>query len=88
MERTFDIQISSTSSNHKNLTLSNMLNILSEHFATIGFDNEPIIISDSTIGNIISEFNEGVETCLEPITLPKHNQGYNVSALLELYPYI
>lgn len=88
MEKTFDIKISSNSSNYKNLTLSNMLNLLSDHFATIGLDIQPITITDSISGNIISQFTEGQETCTELITLDKNNQSYTISQLLDLYPYL
>lgn len=84
----FSITITSANINHHNLTLNELLNVLNEHFATVGCDYEPIIITDYEMGNVIEVFNGCDVTTFEEVFVEKFNKSYRICQLLEMVPYM
>lgn len=82
-----NIYFTSTNTSIRQNTLKELVFHLSEHFARLGQDSQPILITDSDTGEIYEVIeNEKLFFNHKFTTKIKHNE-YNILQLLELIPY-
>lgn len=84
----YTIHFTLTNTKLYHLSLKEMLLQLSNHYARVGYDNEPIFISDSETGELY-EVIEGDELMFHyKVCAGKLKNYYNILELIHLICYI
>lgn len=92
--QTFDVQITSTGENFDDLTLLEMVAIISEHFAVVGADYSGVIVTDHDSHGVLEVLYDKEDDpafqseSFEKIFVEKFNREYTVAELLELAPHL
>lgn len=92
--QTFDVQIASTNQQFTELTLTEMVSVISEHFAIVGADYQPIFVLDHESQGVLEVLYDKPDDpnftseSFEKIFVDKFNREYTVVELLELAPYL
>ena len=84
----YNVNFKSTNTSLTNLTLIEVIQSISEHFVSFGYDNQPITISSSDNGNIIEVIRGENSENFEKVSAECFCDNYTISELLEILPYI
>lgn len=84
----YNINFESTNTSLTNLTLIEVIQSISEHLASFGYDDQPITISSFDNGNIIEVIRGENSENFEKVSVECFCEDYTISELLEILPYI
>ena len=84
----FNIIINSNNTHFNNLSIYEMLMELSEHYANVGFDENPIQISDSETGELLEIITGDICQFNYQVKLESLGKAHTILDLLDLIPYI
>lgn len=84
----YTIHFTLTNTKLYRLSLKEMLLQLSDHYARVGYDDEPIFISDSETGELYEVIESGQLIFHYKVRAGKLKNFYNILDLLDLICYI
>lgn len=84
----YTIHFTLTNTKIYNLNLKEMLLQLSDHYARVGYDDEPIFISDSETGELYEVIESDNVMFNYKVCAGKLKNSYNILDLLDLICYI
>lgn len=84
----YTINFTSTNTTIYRLSLNEIVSHLSDHFARLGADDEPIHISDSETGELYEVIEDEKLSFNHKFTTEIKHKEYNILQLMELIPYL